>query len=59
MVTGRGGMGSTKHGKSGRPPKSPKARFHMELDAKQNDRKAKISTCKASTMKELTSNQEG
>jgi hypothetical protein len=33
MPWGRGGIGSTKHGKSGHSGPSPRAKFHRALDA--------------------------
>lgn len=41
MVTGRGGMGSHKHGTSGRPGKSPKLRYKMRLEAERTEIKDK------------------
>lgn len=52
MKTGRGGMGTSKHRKSGKAPKSPKHRHRAKLEAERNERKAKPSTCKASTVAE-------
>jgi len=37
---GRGGMGSKKHGKSGIPPKSPKFRHKMKLEAERKENKS-------------------
>lgn len=39
MVSGRGGMGSHKHGVSGHATKSPRARFLERLEAEKNERK--------------------
>jgi len=44
-VSGRGGMGSHKHGISGIAGKSPKARHEMKRYAESQERKAKPSTC--------------
>jgi len=33
MQQGRGGMGSHKHGVSGRPPRSPRYKFMQQLEA--------------------------
>lgn len=41
MIQGRGGMGSTKHGKSGHATKSPRLRFKMKMEAEKNERKSK------------------
>jgi hypothetical protein len=38
MPWGRGGIGSTKHGKSGHSGPSPRAKFHRALDASREDR---------------------
>jgi hypothetical protein len=57
MQQGRGGMGSHKHGVSGRAPKSPKLRHRMKLDAERQDRKAKPSACTASSIAELMKNR--
>lgn len=48
----RGGMGSRKHGKGGIAPKSPRLRHQMKLDAEQNERKARKSDCKYSSVTE-------
>lgn len=34
-----GGMGTTKHAKSGRATKSPRFRFQQKLEAEKNERK--------------------
>lgn len=41
MVSGRGGMGSRKHGKSGHSTKSPKFRFFNKMEAEKNKIKDK------------------
>ena len=41
MSWGRGGMGMSKHGKSGRGGPSPKAKFHRALDANKEGREKK------------------
>jgi hypothetical protein len=41
MPWGRGGTGSTKHGKSGHSGPSPRAKFHRALDASREDREKK------------------
>lgn len=40
MVAGRGGMGTSKHRKSGYVTKSPRARFKDKLEAERNEVKA-------------------
>ena len=50
---GRGGMGSHKHGISGNAPKSPRARFHMRMEAEKNEIKARPLTCLYSSVEEL------
>ena len=35
MQQGRGGMGSRKHGKSGRAPKSPRLRHRQEIELRK------------------------
>lgn len=37
----RGGMGSHKHGVSGRTPKSPRVRMHMKLQAERAEQPKK------------------
>jgi hypothetical protein len=39
MQKGRGGMGSHKHGVSGRAGKSPRLRLAMKMDAERNERR--------------------
>ncbi len=39
MVQGRNGMGSHKHGVSGRSGKSPAMRHHLKREAEKNERK--------------------
>ena len=39
MVSGRGGMGSKKHGQSGHATKSPRFRFLQKIEAEKNERK--------------------
>jgi hypothetical protein len=41
MQQGRGGMGSHKHGTSGRAPKSPKLRLAMKIEANRSEVPAK------------------
>lgn len=41
MVSGRGGMGSKKHGKSGHSTQSPRFRFLNKLEAERNEIKSK------------------
>lgn len=41
---GRGGMGSHKHGVSGRPGKSPKERHRLRREAEKAERRAKPTT---------------
>lgn len=53
IKNGTSGMGSTKHGKSGKPPKSPKARMAMQLACRDSDIKPKKSTLKNITVNEL------
>lgn len=53
MQRGNGGIGSKKHGVSGKPTKSPKLRHHMMLDAKKNDIKEKPTNCKYDSISEL------
>jgi len=53
MVSGRGGMGSHKHGISGKAPKSPNLRHKLQMDAELNDRKRKPSNCKNQSVQEL------
>ena len=54
MQKNRGGMGNTKHGKSGKPTKSPRMRFLEKLEAEKNIRidNSRIKNPK-STIKEL------
>ena len=47
----KGGM--SKHRKSGKSPKSPKAKHAIKREAEKNEIKAKPSRCKAKTVKEL------
>jgi hypothetical protein len=53
MNQGRGGMGNHKHGTSGVAPKSPRLRHKMKREAGRNERRAKPSTCTASSIAEL------
>lgn len=39
MESGRGGMGSHKHGTSGHSGKSPKLRLALKMDAEKNERR--------------------
>ena len=39
MQQARGGMGSHKHGTSGRAPKSPKLRLAVRMEAERDERK--------------------
>lgn len=39
MMNDTGGMGMKKHGRSGKPPKSPKFRHKMKMEAEKNERK--------------------
>lgn len=41
MQSGRGGMGSHKHGTSGHATKSPRARFLEKMEAERNERKSR------------------
>lgn len=41
VTTGRGGMGSTKHGKSGYVTQSPKFRANLKREAEANEIKSK------------------
>ena len=41
MKTGSRGMGMAKHGKSGRPPKSPKLRHAIKREAEKNEIKSR------------------
>ncbi|MGI9277250.1 MAG: hypothetical protein ACR2PT_20695 [Endozoicomonas sp.] len=50
--TGRGGMGSHKHGVSGRSQKSPRLRHHMKLEAERDCRKARRSSCTYASINE-------
>ncbi len=43
MQQGRGGMGSHKHGISGRPGKSPRLRLWERMQAEKNERKRRKS----------------
>lgn len=36
-----GGMGMKKHGQSGKPPKSPKAKYNQKIEAERQSIKAK------------------
>ncbi len=54
MQRGRGGMGSHKHGTSGRATKSPRLRMREKLEAERNERKKpKTSTVMVSAFREL------
>ncbi len=50
---GRGGMGSHKHGISGKSQKSPRLRFLMKLEAEHSAQKRKKNTCVYSSLTEL------
>ena len=52
MKDNTGGMGMKKHARSGRCPKSPKMRDAMKREAEKDERKAKPSTCKFSSVSE-------
>jgi hypothetical protein len=52
-LSGNGGMGSTKHGKSGFCTKSPKFRFNMKLEAEKNENKPKPTNCVFGSVSEL------
>jgi hypothetical protein len=52
MKDDSGGMGMKKHGRSGRAPKSPKLRHAMKCEAEKDERKAKPSNCKFSSVSE-------
>jgi hypothetical protein len=41
MISGRGGMGSHKHGVSGRAPRSPRYKFQTQLEAKEKEKAVK------------------
>lgn len=54
MIKGHGGMGSHKHGVSGRATKSPRLRHWMKRVAEADERKPRRSTTKwKSTIKDL------
>jgi hypothetical protein len=57
MQISRSGIGSKKHGISGKTSKSPKVRLSMKLEAERNEIKAKQSTCKHQTIKDLMDNK--
>ena len=46
-------MGISKHRKSGKCPKSPKARHAIKREAEKNEIKAKPSTCSHETFESL------
>ncbi len=52
MKSGGGGMGVSKHRKSGRSPKSPKLRNHMKREAERNEKKAKSQKLRFSSVRE-------
>lgn len=54
--SGSGGMGITKHGKSGYPTKSPRYRHLKQIEANKSDIKAKPSTCKHESLEDLFKN---
>ena len=59
MQSGKGGMGSRKHGKSGFKNgmgKSPKQRYMERMEAEKNEIKAKPSQCKYESVTELFEN---
>lgn len=52
MQSGRSGMGSHKHGVSGKSPKSPKLRVWLRLEAEKKEKKHRlVKMC--GSMKEL------
>jgi len=56
-ITGRGGMGSHKHGTSGVAPKSPKARHRLKREAEADSIKPKKSTCVFGSIAEAMENR--
>jgi hypothetical protein len=56
-LSGNGGMGSTKHGKSGFCTKSPKFRFHMKMESEKNEIKSKPTNCKYESVSDLFKNR--
>ncbi len=53
----RGGLGSHKHGVSGKSQKSPRLRFLMRLDAERSMRVCKKRTCIFSSINDLMSHR--
>ncbi len=55
MQQGRGGMGSHKHGVSGRAGKSPRLRLQMRMEAEKDGRRLRRRRLPYETLAELLS----
>lgn len=52
-MKGRGGIGSKKHGVSGRTSKSPRTRLMIKMEAEKKLKRAKPSSCVCESIQEL------
>lgn len=54
----RGGMGSHKHGVSGRTPKSPRTRMHMKLEAERAEQPKRPKPAMHESVQDLFRNEK-
>lgn len=59
MIVGRGGMGMTKHGKSGKTPKSPRLRHRMRLEAERAQGAKKVQAAVYDSVQALMKHSRG
>ena len=52
MQKGRGGMGSRKHGRSGRAGKGPATRLWLDMQARQDERKPRTRKLRFASVQE-------